>query len=115
MKDFVIHRSAWHIEGDPRGHEVAADLVLAYAPLVAWLNEKGLLSNTDLARKPIDKDFEIRVSDLTPEGYDLFRLAHSRWLRAFDRSPIGELTEEKARKRIETIWEKYFLKLKHGD
>jgi len=34
VKDFVIHRIAWHIEGDPRGHEVAADLVLAYAPLV---------------------------------------------------------------------------------
>ena len=112
MKDFVIHKIAWHIKGDPRGREVAEELVLAYKPLIAWLNEKGLLLNKSLAQKPIDTEFEIRVSDLTPEGYELFRLAHSRWMQALDRLSIGELTVEKAKQKIETIWEKYFLKLK---
>jgi len=115
MKDYVIHNIGWHIPNDTRGKEVARDLVIAYKPLMIWLKENNLIKNKSLLASPVDENLEIKVSDLTSEGYELFKLAHDKWLQAFDRMPVGEITEEKAKKNVKSIWEKYFNKMKNGD
>ena len=115
MKDYVIQNISWHIPNDPRGKEVARDLVVAYKPLIAWLKENNLIKNKALLTSPVNENLEIKVSDLTLEGYEIFKLAHDKWLQAFDRLPIGEITDEKAKKKVQSIWEKYYIKLKNGD
>jgi len=115
MKDYVIHSISWHIPNDPRGKEVARDLIIAYKPLMAWLKDNNLIKSKALLASSVDENLEIKVSDLTSEGYELFKLAHDKWLQAFDRLPIGEITDEKAKMKVKSIWEKYFNKLNNGN
>ncbi|MDH3694052.1 MAG: hypothetical protein OER96_05725 [Gammaproteobacteria bacterium] len=68
-----------------------------------------------MSARLVDERLEIKVSDLTPEGYELFKLAHDKWLQSFDRLRIGGITDEHAKKKVKSIWEKYFNKLKNGD
>ena len=94
MKDYVIHSIAWQFADDSRSDEVARDMIMAYTPLMRWLNQEELISNPALQDKPVDSSLEIRASDLTTQGLELFKLSHQKWLQSLDRIPIGDLTEE---------------------
>ena len=113
MADFVIHKLSWHLKGDVLGQKVVEGLVIAYKPLISWLSDRNLFLHHEFARKQIDEEFEIRVSDLTDVGFELFKLTHDRWLKALDRVPTGTLTESEAIKKVETIWQKQFAKMQN--
>ncbi|MBU1279569.1 hypothetical protein SAMN04488117_11854 [Celeribacter baekdonensis] len=45
------------------------------------LTTRTLIGDNDL----VDEDFIVRVEDLTPEGYELFRTGYQKWLSAYAR------------------------------
>lgn len=71
---------------------------------------KFLQDNDLLTRKLVDgpesitEEFELRKSDLTELGYEVFRVAHSKWLGALDRKAVGKAVDATDAEGIRQEW-----------
>lgn len=75
-----------------------------YVP-VRFLQDNGLLTRKLIdGPESISKDFELRKSDLTELGYEVFRVAHSKWLRALDRKAVGKAVDATDAEGIRQEW-----------
>ena len=75
-----------------------------YVP-VKFFQDNGLLKR-ELVDGPesITEDFELRKSDLTELGYEVFRVAHSKWLGALDRKAVGKAVDATDAEGIRQEW-----------
>lgn len=79
-------------------------IYMIYIP-VRFLQDNGLL-----VRKMVDgpdsitEGFELRKSDLTELGYEVFRVAHSKWLGALDRKAVGKAIDATDAEGIRQEW-----------
>lgn len=75
-----------------------------YVP-TKFLQENALLTRK-LVEGPesISEDFELRKSDLTDLGYEVFRAAHSKWLGALDRKAVGKAVDATDAEGIRQEW-----------
>ncbi len=85
MKDFVIDKISWHTRLDPNP-EFQARVRSRFLALYRFLHSQKLLS------EPLDPsgiesggDFEIRASNLTPDGLALMKATYSKWLKSTDK------------------------------
>lgn len=75
-----------------------------------YIPTKFLQENALLTRKLVDgpesisEDFELRKSDLTDLGYEVFRAAHSKWLSALDRKAVGKAVDATDAEGIRQEW-----------
>lgn len=81
MDDFVIDRLAWYlnkgIHHDPR---------LRFRALLDFLYKNNLLQKEfDFPKDFIPDDFEMRSSQLTEEGLQLFKNVYQKWLKSIDK------------------------------
>jgi hypothetical protein len=85
MDDFTIDRVSWHTQrqGNTEPREKTIQRFFVFAD---FLQRNGLTVR-DISRPEatIDDAFEIRSSDLTPEGLSLVKIAYDKWLRRVDR------------------------------
>jgi hypothetical protein len=86
MEDFVIDACCWYVdaaapESKRRALEHFRD---CYTVLLDFLREQSLLRDPDFGRHIHHWiNFEIRKSDLTEEGLELFKRCHRNWGPAF--------------------------------
>ncbi|MDH3520607.1 MAG: hypothetical protein OEM49_09140 [Myxococcales bacterium] len=86
MEDFVIDACCWHVEAeDPRFKKRALEHFRArYTILLEFYREQQLLRDPEFGLHVHHwSDFEIRKSDLTPEGFELFNWCLRKWNPAF--------------------------------
>jgi hypothetical protein len=103
-KDVLIWAASWGIDRDPLGEQLLAKRELADRSLLEFLHSNGLTSRESLGRNLKSwREFELRASDLTEEGFILIKRCHRKWLQSLDRIPIGKETPEKVARRLE-IW-----------
>lgn len=75
-----------------------------YVP-VKFLQDNGLLVRKLVdGPESISEDFELRKGDLTELGYEMFRLAHSKWLGALDRKAVGRAIDATDAEGIRQEW-----------
>lgn len=75
-----------------------------YVP-VRFLQDSGLLTRKLVdGPESISKDFELRKSDLSELGYEVFRVSHSKWLRALDRKAVGKAVDATDAEGIRQEW-----------
>jgi hypothetical protein len=75
-----------------------------YVP-VKFLQDNGLLTRKLVdGPESITEDFELRKSDLTELGYEMFRVAHSKWLAALDRKAVGKAVDATDAEGIRQEW-----------
>ena len=85
VDDYIIDKVGWHTqtEGNP---ETPKHIELRFRSLLTFLVERDLLSREEIvSEKPLSDAFEIRASDLTPEGLAVMKSSYDRWLNALDR------------------------------
>lgn len=85
VDDYIIDKVGWHTqtEGNPENPE---DIDLRFRSLLTFLVEKDLLAREVVVSEgPLPDAFEIRASDLTPEGLAVMKSAYDRSLNALDR------------------------------
>ena len=79
-------------------------IYMLYVP-VRFLQETGLLTRKLIdGPESITEDFELRKSDLTELGYEVFRVAHSKWLGALDRKAVGKAVDATDAEGIRQEW-----------
>lgn len=79
-------------------------IYMLYVP-VKFLQDNGLLTRKLVdGPESITQDFELRKSDLTELGYEMFRVAHSKWLRALDRKAVGKAVDATDAEGIRQEW-----------
>ena len=72
---------------------------------VKFLQDNGLLKRRLVdGPESITEDFELRKSDLTELGYEVFRVAHSKWLGALDRKAVGKAIDATDAEGIRQEW-----------
>lgn len=82
MDDFVIDACRWHVDCESKKRRQGAldHFRECYGVLLPFLREEDLLSDPKFGVDVNDwYSFEIRKSDLTDEGFKLFRLCHGSW------------------------------------
>jgi len=82
MEDYVIDASCWHVEAAaPELKQQALEHFRdRYTVLLKFFQEEGLLNDADFGRRVQSwGNFEIRRSDLTEEGLELFKWCRRRW------------------------------------
>lgn len=86
MDEFVITKGAWFVDAEApefRDRELA-HFRGSHEVLLAFLRQEGLLQNPRFGEVVEDwYNFEIRTSDLTDEGLELFKLCHHKWAPAY--------------------------------
>jgi hypothetical protein len=86
MEDFVIDAAKWHIEGDPLPDRMLTRIAESYGALIPFLHAHHLLKDKAFGVDIKDwRQFELRYSDLTEEGYEVIRLCHDKWLKSLDK------------------------------
>jgi hypothetical protein len=104
----IIDSAAWHLEGEPLKERMLMRIQTSYGALIPFLHANNLLRDKSFGTNISDwSKFEIRVSDLTEEGDELFKRCHDIWLGALDRA------KDKSKARID-LWEKELAKLQHA-
>ena|SRR5713226_5362274 len=86
MKDFAISACRWHVDCEAREYKQRAldHYRERYTVLLDFLRKEGLLCDPSFGQKVSDwTSFELRVSDLTDEGFELIKKCHGKWNPAF--------------------------------
>ncbi len=83
--EFVIDACRWHVDAEaPAFKQRALEHFQArYKVLLRFLVEEGLLKDPRVENVVDWKDFELRASQLTPDGLALLRACHHKWNPAF--------------------------------
>lgn len=80
--DFVIDKCTWHVEAEAPEYQNRALMHFQkkYEVLLDFLRENDLLKENGFGKNIANwLEFEIRASDLTDTGLELFKLSHDKW------------------------------------
>lgn len=75
-----------------------------YVPVKFLQDNELLVCKLVDGPESITEDFELRKSDLTELGYEVFRVAHSKWLGALDRKTVGKAVDATDAEGIRQEW-----------
>jgi hypothetical protein len=87
-KDFIIAQVSWLTQAK-RNYEFNSPLCyLAYENIIRYFQKHNLTTRTIIGEdEMVDDDTLIKVSDLTNEGFELFKKCFDRWIaKVMDRN-----------------------------
>ncbi len=93
MTDFVIDDASVHFAAS-KDSGYRARVRERFCVFIDFLQSNNLTTRTILetGRTP-DESIKIRVSDLTPEGFQVVRDSYDKWLRGIDQGkPIADIS-----------------------
>jgi len=91
MKDFTISRVSWHTQQEGAIRNSLPEIAEIFWALVCFLQTNALTVRT-LANSidDISEEFEIRASDLTPDGLEVIKKGMDKWLKRFNARPMKD-------------------------